>query len=499
MSTETLPFDEKRQLALLGYLLLNDRFFTQCKDRIQPNWFNDVWAGKVWNTKLNFFKTLKRNPLSWEEFMNADDFRLESQGNRTRMKALAEEARVLTKSYGLDGMIPELSTWLHAKTFLQAQKKAEDLYNQGKFEEAYGIMDQCMSTIKSTNFDDDPKYDWDRIGSESRLAELKGGLTFGLKIIDKLISPLGDTWNGEGSLLLGDATLLIAPTNLGKTSVQLNIAAANILNERDTCILTHEGSADDVADKLAMSILNRNRAQLYAMRNGTKEERYWFGNAIELLKRRVEYIPINKGANYVEDVEAVFLRAQDRRRAETGKGFDLLVDDYPGKLITKMSNLNSNKRTLDEIVCNYFVQLALNQKLHAVFAQQGNRTAGKINRGAKGFEDRLLSTDDGNESQGPANISVNALTINRSPWDEYHEFLTYYIGKSRSSKKGWAVCCKTNFSNAITHSDTLGCTYYHGNVPLGEAAESMWIKYRNQEIPRVQNVETVAEQASPKK
>jgi hypothetical protein len=233
-------------------------------------------------------------------------------------------------------------------------------------------------------------------------------------------------------------------------------------------------------------MLNINKAQLYDIAPNPHHPMYpLYQTAINYLNRFFKYIPMNKPGLNVEEVIATIQREQEDRKSRWGDGYKLLIDDYPAKLGSQNTQYGQfQKRNIDEYVYNNFVQVALEEKFHALLSQQINRTGSKINRGQKGYEDRLLTPEDANESYGPSQIATNTITENRSPLDEQLNFITYHICKSRSNAKGWAIVCKSRYENCISHSDSLGFTYYMGNLPLGELIESQFVANMNKEIPR---------------
>jgi hypothetical protein len=186
----------------------------------------------------------------------------------------------------------------------------------------------------------------------------------------------------------------------------------------------------------------------------------------------------------VEDVAAAISLEQEQRIAETGKGFDLVIDDYPAKLLSENMKFSQfQKRNLDEYTYNQFVQLALQYKFHMLVAIQSNRVGARINKGQKGVEERLLTMEDANEAFGPMQISTNVITVNRDPWSMANDFLTFHIGKSRGSETGQAIVCKSDYAHAITHSESLGGFWYKGTVPLGALIESYYAQFKGEEVP----------------
>lgn len=482
-AVEQLPFNTPRQDAVLGHLLTNDTFFKQCKDRIKPEWFIDGYAQKVFIGKCNFFKILSRCP-NRAELLSCDDFAVESMNTRNMLHAKMVEAENMAKLHGLDTLVPELTKWFHSRVFQEAIGRSQTLYNNGKFPEAFALMTDRMKYINSSQFVEEKTYDFSNFQNHiaRRETEVKSAISFGISAVDRIMLPLGE---GKGSLLPGDTTLLMAPTNIGKTSSKITIAAYNVMKCQPTLLLTHEGVDDDIAEKMVMSMMGLNRAQVFALFKDQSGEGYrLYQRYLNFLNRWFTYLPMNKPGLSVEEVIATVQHLQEARKSKWGDKYKLLIDDYPAKLGSQSNQFGQfQKRNMDEYVYNCFVQLALEEKFHNLLSQQINRTGSKINRGQKGFEHRLLTPEDANESYGPSQLATNIITENRSPSDERLGFITYNICKSRGNAKGWVVVCRSEYEKCITHSDKLGCTWYHGDVPLGEVVDSMFVAYFNQEIP----------------
>jgi replicative DNA helicase len=480
----TLPFNQQRQDAVLGHLMISERFFKQCRETIKPTWFADMYASKVWAAKLAFYKQYDRIP-TFEELQFQNEWKLENQSIQNRMKVKALEAMNLTTLIGLDTLLDELTTWLHARYFHEGVGASTDMYNAGQTEQAFTHLEEKLKLIRTTNFDNSIEFDFNPYIAfrQRRQIEVANSMTFGNPDFDRLLLPKA---NGAGSLLPGDSTILLAPTNIGKTTTMITLALANMYREKNVLFVAHEGVDDDLAEKMWCSAMNVNKAQLDEMIKTTEGNQMYL-NALKWINAHFTFVPMMRPGLCVEEVAAVIRRKQEERMAKTGgRGYDMVVNDYPQLLSSnQMAYGQFQKRDLDAYVYKYFVQLALEYKFHFVGAIQTNRTGAKINKGQKGQEFRLLVPEDVNESYGPMMTATNVITINRDAWCESLGYVVYYIGKSRSSEKGWAIICKSNYANAITHSEGMGATWYRGNLPPGDQVEMLFKQYRGREIERV--------------
>lgn len=543
---QKLPFSKERQSAVLGHLLLNQKFFKQAVDRIQPTWWIDTWTAKVWTAMATFWKSFKR-PAKETELLATPDFLTAAQGDRNKMTIAIDSAKMAAQAYGLETLTSELTDWLRGRALQELVMRGQDLFNNSKFDEAFRWVDEKNTYIKTTSFNQDLNHNWLNFETDliARLDDYRRALTIGLPEMDRLMVPEGMIPDGEwwGSLLPGDTTLFMAPTNIGKTTVGISVAVANFKrylfakypemefvldylalhpgasNEQlkkeivarafvrkkdvtpiDILVITHEGTRIDIVEKIWCAMMGRNKAELQTIVRHEPRLRQIMNQVSQELDRHVVYLPMNKAGLTVEEVVATIRQLQEQHVTAWGKGFDLVIDDYPAKLISATMGAFSgsgHKRNLDEHVYNQFVQLALEYNFHCILFQQVNRTGAKVNRGVKAegsIQHRLLVPEDAHESYGPSQIATNTVTINRGPTDELRGFTTLHLCKSRSQVKGLSVVCKGNWKNATSHDKNLGCFWYYGSVPLGEALDDSYFAAHKGKM-RINYEEVVAARA----
>lgn len=213
-SVVALPFEKDKQLAILGHLLENEKFFAQSHNRIEPIWFIDPYCTKVFAAKVKFFRDFNRSP-TMEELRNLSVFLSEDQKTRNRINEIIRTSAVFAKEYGLDALRPELTTWMHSQYFEIGLRKAYLQYTkEKKIKEAYLTMDEMVQNIKNTQFEEDSEEKFTNYIQElenTRL-EYSNALTTGLTVFDRLLTPKAQV----GALLPGDMSIILAPTNTGK-------------------------------------------------------------------------------------------------------------------------------------------------------------------------------------------------------------------------------------------------------------------------------------------
>lgn len=452
-----LPFERDRQAAALGHLIQDDKFFSHTLGRITPEWFSDAYCQKILKGKLDFYEKYKRPPTP-EELLALPEFVKEDAKTRIRLTEVFNDCLQQTQKYGLDAITVELTGWWHAIVYQQGIRKSSMLYNNKKNGEAYQALSETVHDLKYTTFDQDREETFDNYLDDFEQAQIEynDALSFGLTIFDQLLAPKATS----GCLLKGDMSLIIAASNAGKTKSLITTIAYNIKRGKKCLWAIHEGRVADLKESMRCAMLNCTATQLYA--NYLRPEyQQTIQEANFLLKNYLTFLPLSKPGLTVEEVDAIIRKKHDEAIAKTGKGYELIVDDYPAKLTTSKNRGNMPKRLEDEVIYNYFRTMAENLNVHVLTAIQANREGSKVNKGLK--EVRLLTKEDVQESWGAITAATNVWTINRSDMAAAANILTYYIDKSRSSETGWAITCHTDYGRCITHSDELGATYFRNS------------------------------------
>jgi len=477
---QALPFSEKKQNAALGHLMTNERFFLQARNIIKPEWFVQPSNQRVWKNMIEFYAKYKTVP-SKEEILDFGDLRGEDQKTKDntliRMKLFEHE----TQFFNLDHIRDELTVWLHTRIFHETVNSSINLFNKEHFAKAYQKLEEATKTIRTITFENDLEekfIDFQEEFAKSE-AEIGSAITFGLPALDKLLVPHSPGKEIHGGLFKGDTTVILAPTNVGKTTCLVTVARHNVLRGKDVLFITHEGRPADIKEKIWCSVLDCSKGALfrgYKTPEGTEHIR----NALALIDKHLTYIPMNKPGLTVEEVEAVMRRKNDERIAKTGKGYDLLLNDYPAKLTTILGREGRlEKRHMDNIVYDYFVQLSLDLKWHSVLAIQTNREGAKASKGKiKGSAQRLVGMEDVAESYAVMQTATNVITLNRDG-----NKIIFLIDKSRSSETGIAVVCQANYAHCLTHDPRYPHTWYKSNASMGERLEALLETYNGKEIP----------------
>lgn len=468
-STETLPFSETKQLALLGHGIRNPQFLTTARLRITPEAFLDAYAGKIWRVLCDFRDKFGRSPLSQEEFREEEAFEAMPDADKARVDAILISSAQKAAQYGLDGLQAQATEWLQAQLLRQFVSRVVETHNLAegmkdpaqshrKMAEAFDLLRQAVRQIDEANFDPAQTMSWDDIEDgkflQYRQVELEGAMTFGLPLFDEVLNVNAIDGN---SLLVGDHTTILAPSNVGKTTTIISVLAHNILMGRRCAFVHHEGRPQDLKNRIVQCILGRTESQMRGML-GTPDGLQLFAAVAQALRRYLVMVPMLKPGTTIEDLDAVVRRETEKSRVDTGRGFDLVADDYPAKLGMKGTE-RWQRREREQGVYEWCTNLALELEFHWLDAIQTNRTGSKVNRGTMG-EGRNVGMEDVNETWGAMTTATNVLVAKRSDEDKAANMMSWIIDKSRNGDVGWCVTTRTDFGCARTHGFGMPATRY---------------------------------------
>lgn len=486
MTTEfQLPFSDKKQTALLGHMIVNEKFFAQTVIVVEPGWFSDTFISKIWKIARDFHEKWHRKPTK-DEIQHHESMRLEDQAVRNRMISKLDSAYLLTSEFGLDVLSAELTAWMKAELYKKYVEESTRLYNDKKIDLAFSKLQEGAKRVELASFQSDIAVDFGDYETflSDQEKELQHACSFGNQQMDRLLVPN----TPGGGLLRKDMTTLLAPTNVGKTTCMVTILSHNILHGKSVLFLTHEGRPEDLKSKILRSCMNATLPELQALTKDERGRKLLSDRYNRFIKPNLTYVPMNKPGLTVEEVVATIARLQDRRMAENdGKGYDLIIDDYPQKLTTEQASKGQFAlRHILSYVYNQFTQVALQHNLHVVCAVQANREASRINQKQKGSDDRLITMEDVSESFDVMQTSTNVISINRSAEDERNDTVVYYIAKSRSGEKGFAVVCTSRYGASIAHGNPNGgfkSTSYRGTGTMGGKVMDLLAQYDQKALP----------------
>lgn len=239
--SEGLPFEPSQQDAILGFVLLDQNFLLQVKDRVNKNWFVDGWTGKTYDLYCKFYDQFGHTPKSDDEFFLSEGVYSQQPLERQKIKSTLIRARSQTENYSLDVLQQGLTGWLQSRIYHKYVSQSATLFNARKFTEAKSVLATAVKELQDISFEgrapvdfSDPKKLLQKIE-----ARLDGALSMGHPILDRVCNPD----SAKGGLLKGDSTVFMSPVNRGKC------------HGKDTPILMFDGTIKMVQDVVVGDLL----------------------------------------------------------------------------------------------------------------------------------------------------------------------------------------------------------------------------------------------------
>lgn len=468
-ANETIIFTEKYARAVVGFCLTNQSFLRTCSENVKPLHLGTYpITSSLYEVIINSFKAVGKTPKK-DDIIQDLLVRFPSKKDFDRYVAELELCITARQDVSFDHLKTQLSGWLKMIKVKSYIKQAADLYLKGKYAELDKLISDQSRKVIHSDFESDDRISMDGIlqSIESLANDKESCCTLGHPLFDELFSPGAalPNWGNKGikeatkgCLMPGDLTIFLGPSNSGKTTAMSTIIGSNLSFGKDVLVITHEERQEKLKLKFLQSQTQLKMDELNIITSPTvhNDSKQPITNKINTFEAIAQgqlyyYEWIKPGKMFVEDVLDHIQNVWDKKVDKTGRGFDLIVCDYPGKL---RSRVISSKNTWDEktYVYDQFLQLARNYRVHVVAPAQTNRQGYRVNKGA---EDRLIDQGDMADAYGISQLADNIITINRSPDDSAKGIVKFHITKSRQSANGTTFVSKTDLQRALTHSLVL--------------------------------------------
>lgn len=530
-------FGHQFQQAIIGLCVTNAQFLMNCRNNVEYGWFistvhqdlmkiiyeiYDAKKGSVSSARLPTEAEITAK-LTWT-FPKMSD--LEARKSELAVCCLVAKGN----HYSFEWLTEQMTGWIRMVKLQILIRDAKKQYNKKEFDRCIGWINTKMNDIRQTSFGGDMYFSFsDPVTMLKNFGKTLEAdcCTFGHPDMDDLIKPgsklrltqdsqvLNVKKMTKGSLMPGDLTVLMGPTNSGKTTTVVTTAAMNILMGKYVGLITHEQNAEQLAVKILGAMMRTPLNDLVLKSPYNEDAIRVLEYLAQLLQKHLRFIHYAiPGKMFVEDVmqivenmqeEVVLYRASlvdpvTRERLDTsGRGLDLLIEDYPAKL--KAKALGKGSQIWDEraYVYNEFLNAGQTYGFHVFAPVQTNRQGFRIGRGDT-RDNRPVDVDDVAEGFGVVQIAANVITINRSNADKSMKTIRFHIAKSRSSETGHQLIMRTAFDQSIAFDITQPTVQISPGEEISEAimAQRLGIIKPDEKTPaqliREQGVQKVIDQ-----
>lgn len=471
-------FNPTQQEAIVGYMISVPSFFNKCLALIKPSYFSDTDLSSIVSCA---FEVYEKNKIPPKQADVSIRMRLKYPDTHSKYDRKLDLCANSAKNIAFESICDSMETYLKACEFNLIFRKAAKQFQNRNYQSAFEIYTTGTKQIESISFGESGFRDVSKLADHliTLNSESKEKLTVGNPRFDALLNGYYDQIGADlvnqgyadfvkhkdnseiprGSLSKGNTTMVLGPTNSGKTSTVISIVVANLFFDKKVLFLTHEQSHKEIITKISEALHHKSTLELGDMLRSSDPNN---SKVFETLCERQKKISKNLfyrdwiygNKMFVEDVISFINSAQEEQISKTGKGFDLIVDDYPGKLMTRVGKKFSNEYAEQTYVYDQFVQLGLEHDCHVILPMQVNRQGSAIlkeNSAGKSDVYRYVTEADVAGAYNIMQRADNIITINSSPTDKKYGVIRYFIAKSRSARTHKVFAVKADLGRSVTH------------------------------------------------
>lgn len=439
-----LPFTEEMQEAIVGYSLTDVDFFIKCNKRLRGNWFTkNINLGVIFD-QLKFYYAKHREFIRSIDEFKAEPFFLEQKNSdKHKFYTLIDRSVASSRNFNLQNVERKLTGFMRLSLFKESIEGAALRYKSQGFDDAYIWTKAKLGEIQDATFEDQDvvlRFANPEKWVEEQKKRKSQSISTGNALLDQALG---------GGLFKSETCAFMAPSNVGKTTAMITLARHAVKNKQNVLFIIHEGNPKELRLRILSAFLGVKTETLYTM------DKQIVKAASEYIDQYLTYAPyIKTNAMYVEDV-VDFIKAMHKEKLEkNGKGFDLIINDYPKKLKSRIRT--GQKEGLYRVeaseIYDAFNHLATELDVHCFVAIQTNRTGLKQNNG-KIESDFLLGMEEVDEAYGIAQNLANIITLNRSPEDKARRILRFNVAKSRNSPTDICINTRTSYECCLAFGD----------------------------------------------
>jgi replicative DNA helicase len=465
-------FSDSFQEAVVGWCLINERFFVNCKNKIKPEWLTaKALVRDIFDQLIKFYNEHGKIPQSRREFLERPHFKSQDAATLQAYSdhlQLCEHSRTL---HSLDIIKKDLTGFIRVAMVKEIAVTAAHKLNRQGGDSAYMFMREKITQLSDATFEEaELREKFDDYVSElnSTFEKDEYAISTGSAHLDEALG---------GGLYKSEASVVMASSNTGKTTSLITMARHAIVSGYKVLFIAHEGNQDRLKRQFIQSITGYTYRELkhYLRKTGRdpnntnntipdeqiermhRQVRQDIAEAERLLEDSLVFIfYVKTGKMFIEDVVDLIKKQQTEAINRWGRGFDLVIDDYPKKL--KVRGFGSNGGAKDALrvmlgdIYDQFNFLASELKVHCLLAAQTNREGAKKNKGT--IESKVyMASEDVDESYAIVQNMAAIITLNRSPQDAGFNQLVLNVAKSRSGPTDGTVLFRTDYGRSILWGD----------------------------------------------
>lgn len=456
--------DQPAMLAIIGHCMVDLQFLRNCSKNLTKNHIEHPILADLYDHISGHYKQFECTP-SVNEIESYLFSKYPDKNSYDKYRLTLHEAIAKKDNFAKKTLTTKISGWLKLVTMKKGLTQMAHLFNGSKYDQAERELSQLAVRLRDAKFEEETRANLSNIRDRlDKLALQKGeACTLGNAEFDNAVLE-GAKISGDGvvsndlrtqttgCLLPGEITMILGPSNAGKTTALATIVVSNVAVGKKVCIVSHEESEDKMAIKLFQSFteLTGEEMSFYNSEKFQNAEKAWKHLAE---KNLFTYEWIKPGRMFCEDVIDMISNEHEKQLVETGHGFDLVLVDYPAK--TKSRDYGKNKNDWDEkeYVYEQYRLLARKYQFHCITPVQTNREGFRANKDGA----QMLDMDNAASGFGIMTLADIVISINRSYNDVSLFVVKFFIAKSRQGANKKTFISETRYDLGRTHGLGYGC------------------------------------------
>jgi replicative DNA helicase len=443
----SMNLSESEQESVLGWCLAEYNFFLKCKKNIKKTYFTyNPIVGVIFDQLCKMHDRDSLFIKSIAEFKQDHFFNSLTLQDQKKYYDLIDRCIHSSKEFGLERLRKKLTGFMRVSLFKESIEGGAKRFGIDGMESAYEWTKKKIIDLQDATFEDN-RYILGFDDASTWVLEAKkrrdASFSTGCKNLDVAL----------GNLNRGECVGILSPSNQGKTRLLTTLARHLVMQNLHVMFFVHEGSPSMIREQILCSFLCVSRERLFQMIENpqTREIVNQVGKHINKYLTFIPYITSNM---YVEDVVSQAKELNDELKNRTGKGYDVIINDYPKKLKSK-SSVGSKDQLYRVSVGNAydaFNPLSIELDVCVIYAIQTNRSGSRQNNGSVD-NDKLLSVDEADESFSIIQTSAAVISLNRSPEDRKLDILRLCVVKSRNSETDITVNTRASYKTSVLFGD----------------------------------------------
>lgn len=456
--------DQPAMMAIIGYCMYDLQFLRNCSKNLTKSHIEHPILADLYDFITSHYRDFECSPTINEVESHLFS-KYPDKNSYDKYRFMLHESVAKKDNFSKKMLTARISGWLKLVTLKKGITQSAHLFNGNKYDQAEREISQLIVKLRDAKFEDETRANLSNIRERlDKLSLQKGGactlgnaefdnsVLEGAKLTGSGVIPNDLKTQTTGCLLPGEITMVLGPSNSGKTTALATIVVSNVSIGKKVCIVSHEESEDKMAIKLFQSftMLTGEEMSYYSSDTFQNAEKSWKHLAE---KNLFTYEWIKPGKMFCEDVIDMISSEHEKQVVETGKGFDLVVVDYPAK--TKSRDYGKNKNDWDEkeYVYEQYRLLARKYQFHCITPVQTNREGFRSNKEGGA----MIDMDNAASGFGIMTLADIVISINRSYNDISLFVVKFFIAKSRQGPNKKTFISETRYDLGRTHGPDFGC------------------------------------------